>query len=121
MQPKPILNENFSRALNYYKKLKGKNNKEIADALNLPATTVSSWNTGRHLPDMDRLQRLAIYLDAPIEHFFDFSLDKIPDKDLVTLHNTIDNDPELIKFLKVFLQLSAEDKHLLTVLALKIK
>lgn len=121
MPTKPPLNESFSRAMSYYKTLKGKNNKEIAEALNIPATTVSSWNTGRHLPDMDRLQRLSSYLDAPIEQFFEFSPDKTPDKELSNLHNLIENDAELVKFLKVFLQLSAEDKHLITVLSLKIK
>ena len=72
MSEKSPLNESFSRAMAYYKALTGKNNKEIADALSLPATTVSAWNTGRHLPDMDRLQRLATYLDAPLDQFFDF-------------------------------------------------
>lgn len=115
------LNESFSRAMNYYKSLRKKNNKDISDALNLPATTVSSWNTGRHLPDMDRLQKLSTYLNAPLDQFFDFSLDKIPDKELADLHNQLDTDKELVQFLKIFTQLSNEDKHLLTTLALKIK
>lgn len=119
--PKPPLNESFVRAMAYYKALTGKNNKDIADALNLPPTTVSSWNTGRHLPDMDRLQKLANYLNAPIEQLFDFSLDKIADKDLADLHHQLDTDSELVQFLKVFTKLSDEDKHLLTMLMLKIK
>lgn len=114
------LNESFTRAMAYYKALRGKNNKEIADALNLPPTTVSSWNTGRHLPDMDRLQRLTNYLEAPLEQFFEFSLDKIPAKELTELHDKLDKDEELVKFLKVFTQLSDEDKHLITLLAVKI-
>ena len=118
---KSPLNESVSSAMSYYKALRKVNNKEIADALNLPATTVSAWNTGRHLPDMDRLQRLANFLDAPLEQFFEFSLDKIPDKELSYLHNCIDTDEELTKFLKVFLKLSDEDRHLLTLLTLKIK
>ena len=69
---------------------------------------------------MDRLQRLASYLDAPLDQFFDFSLDKIPAKELADLHNRIDTDEELVQFLKVFIQLSDEDKHLLTMLAIKI-
>ena len=117
---KPPLNESFVRAMAYYKALTGKNNKDIADALNLPATTVSSWNTGRHLPDMDRLQRLANYLNAPLEQFFDFSLDKVADKELSNLHLQLDTDDELVQFLKLFTKLSEEDKHLLTMLVLKI-
>lgn len=121
MLEKPPLNESFSRAMNYYKTLRGKNNKDIADALNLPATTVSAWNTGRHLPDMDRLQKLTNYLEAPLDQFFDFSLDKIPDKELSDLHNRINTDEELVTFLKLFLQLSNEDKHLLTMVAIKLQ
>ena len=118
---KSPLNESVSKAMNYYKNLRNVNNKEIAEALNLPATTISAWNTGRHLPDMDRLQRLATFLNAPLEQFFDFSLDKIPDKELSYLHNCIDTDDELAQFLKVFMKLSDEDKHLITLLVLKIK
>lgn len=119
MSSKAPLNENFTQAMAYYKALAKKNNKEIAEALDLPATTVSSWNTGRHLPDMDRLQRLAKYLNAPLDQFFDFSLDKIPDKELSDLHNLIDTDENVVQFLKVFTKLSDEDKHLLTMLAIK--
>ena len=116
---KSPLNESFSRAMNYYKTLRGKSNKEIAEALSLPPTTVSAWNTGRHLPDMDRLQRLATYLEAPLDQFFDFSLDKLPDNELSAIYAKIDTDSELVRFLKVFFQLSAEEKHLLTLLAIK--
>ena len=118
---KSPLNESVSRAMNYYKNLRKVNNKDIAEALDLPATTVSAWNTGRHLPDMDRLQRLANFLDAPLEQFFNFSLDNIPDKELASLHNCLDTDEKLVQFLKVFTKLSDEDKHLLTLLAIKIK
>lgn len=115
------LNTNFSLAFNYYKTLRKTSVKEISDALQLPATTVSSWNTGRHLPDMGRLQKLANYLNAPIEQFFEFSPERIPDKEIIELHNKIDTDKEFVKFLKTFLQLSDENKNLLTVLTLKMK
>lgn len=120
MSAKAPLNENFTQAMAYYKALAKKNNKEIADALGLPATTVSSWNTGRHLPDMARLQKLANYLNAPLDQFFDFSLDKIQDKELSDLHNLIDTDDSVVQFLRVFIRLSDEDKHLLTMLAIKL-
>lgn len=115
------LNTNFALALNYYKTLRKSSVKEISDALQVPATTVSSWNTGRHLPDMGRLQKLAKYLNAPIDQFFEFSLEKVPDKEMLELHNKIDTDEDLVKFLRVFLQLSDENKNLITLLALKIK
>lgn len=120
MDQKPPLNDSFSRAMSYYKSLRGKNNKDISDALGIPPTTVSAWNTGRHLPDMDRLQKLANYLNAPLDQFFNFSLDNLPDKELSILHNLLDTNEDLVTFLKVFLKLSDEDKHLLTQLATKI-
>lgn len=115
------LSKNFAIALNYYKTVQQKSIKEIADALGLPASTVSSWNTGRHLPDMERLQRLADYFNAPIEQFFNFSPEKTQDKDLEELHNKINSDQELMYFLKRFLQLSEDDKRLITLLIHKIQ
>lgn len=115
------LNTNFSIAFNYYKTLRKTTVKEISDALQVPPTTISSWNTGRHLPDMGRLQKLAAYLRAPIEQFFDFSLERMPDKDIMELHNRIDTDADFVKFLKIFNRLSDDSKSLLTAVALKLK
>lgn len=120
MDQKPPLNDSFSKAMSYYKSLRGKNNKDISDALGIPPTTVSAWNTGRHLPDMDRLQKLANYLEAPLDQFFDFSLEKLPDKETVYLQNLLKDNEDLVLFLKVFLKLSDEDKHILTMLATKL-
>lgn len=120
MPNKAPLNENFSRAMAYYKSLRGKSNKDIADALGIPPTTISAWNTGRHLPDMERLQRLASYLDAPIEHFFNFSTESLPNKELSDLQQRLSTDSELVQFLKLFTKLSDEDRHLLVTIALKI-
>jgi transcriptional regulator with XRE-family HTH domain len=114
------LYENFPVAMNYFKHLRKKSNKDISDALGLPSSTVSSWNTGKHLPDMDRLQRLAEYLDAPIEQFFKFSPEYPKDSELITLHNIIDTDTELRNFVKLYSSLSAENKHLITLLTHKI-
>lgn len=115
------LNDSFTMAMSYYRTLRKKSIKEIADALEVPATTVSAWNTGRHLPDMRRLQKLACYLKAPIDQFFSFSPNKIPDTEMATLHNRLDTDKELVQFLKLFIQLSDDNKHLLTTLAIKLK
>ena len=48
-------------------------------------------------------------------------IEKLPEKEIIELHNKIDTDKEFVKFLKIFLQLSDENKHLLTLLAIKIK
>ncbi len=115
------LHDSFSRAMSYYKSLTGKNNKDISDDLKIPATTVSAWNTGRHLPDMDRLQRLATYLNAPLDQFFYFSIDKTDtDKELSYLLTLVKSDEDLLVLLKLLLKLSEEDRALLTQLAQKI-
>jgi transcriptional regulator with XRE-family HTH domain len=115
----PLLS-NFSIALNYYRTLRKKSIKDISEALQLPASTISSWNTGRHLPDMDRLQRLAEYLNAPIEQFFNFSPEAPRDSELIALHNKLDTDSDALNFLKLYVSLPEEDKRLLTLLAFKI-
>lgn len=115
------LNDSFSRAMAYYKALTGKSNKDISDALHIPATTVSAWNTGRHLPDMDRLQRLATYLNAPLDQFFNFSVDKPEtDKELPYLLTLVKSDEDLLILLKLLLKLSDEDRALISQLATKI-
>lgn len=121
MTDKISLNENFATAMNYYKRLRDKNNKDIAEALNLPATTVSSWNKGKHLPDMGRLQLLADYLKAPLSQFFQFSLDKNADNELIDLHTQLDKDKDLAIFLKMYVQLSEENKRLISLLAFKLQ
>ncbi len=115
------LSKNFAVALNYYKTVKQKSVKEIADSLGLPASTVSSWNTGRHLPDMERLQRLAGYLEVPIEQFFNFSPEQHQNKELEELCNTIYTDKELYHFIKHYLQLSEENKRLISLLTFKLQ
>lgn len=113
--------DNFVSALTHYIAVSGKTKKEIADSIGVPPTTFSSWCNGKHLPDMEKLLALSQQLNAPLEHFFNFSPDSIPDKELADLHTKVDTDEELVQFLKIFTQLSDEDKHLLTVLALKIR
>ena len=114
------LTDSFSMAMGYYRTLRKKSIKEIADALEVPATTVSAWNTGRHLPDMRRLQKLANYLKAPIDQFFNFSPSKLQDNEMANLHSRLDTDKELVQLLKVYTQLADDNKHLLTTLAIKL-
>jgi transcriptional regulator with XRE-family HTH domain len=101
------LTYNFTKALNYYQSLSGKTKKEIAEAIDVPPTTYSSWSNGKHLPDMDKLQRLANYFKAPIEQFFNFTALTPPD--------TITQE-----MLDTFSQLSSEEKLLVRSLTQKL-
>lgn len=56
----------FSKNLRRALSIRGIKQVDLANALNLPQTTISSWNTGRHLPDFDRLMMLCDYLKIPV-------------------------------------------------------
>lgn len=56
----------FSKNLRVILSQRGIKSKDLAHELNLPATTISSWTTCRHLPDFDRLLMLCDYLDMPV-------------------------------------------------------
>lgn len=101
------LSDNFVKALSYYRTVAGKKNREIASAIGVPETTFSSWSKGTHLPNMEKLQKLADYLNAPISQFFSFSIPK--------------EDQALQELIAVASELPDEDKNLLRIVALKIK
>jgi transcriptional regulator with XRE-family HTH domain len=103
------LTRQFTRALNYYIAISGKTKKDIADSIGVPPTTFSSWSNGKHLPDMDRLQTLATYLNAPISQFFEFtSLTSTPP------------DPFESELIEAYRLLSASDKLLLRSMAIRM-
>ncbi len=108
MSTKSSLLDSFTKALSYYISVSGKTKKEIAEAIGVPPTTFSSWSNGKHLPDMDKLQNLAEYLNAPITHFFDFSSKPEPP------------DPILDELIEAYKQLPNEDKLLVRALTLRI-
>lgn len=103
------LTDNFVKALSYYISVSGKTKKEIADALGVPATTFSSWSNGKHLPDMDNLQKIADYLGVPISQFYSFTALSEPKP-----------DPLLEELIEVYKQLSNEDKLLVRGVALRL-
>jgi transcriptional regulator with XRE-family HTH domain len=102
------LSTNFAKTLNYYIATSGKTKKEIADAIGVPPTTFSAWSKGRHLPDMDRLQTLANYLQAPVAQFFDFA--EVTEKP----------DPLLSEMMELYPQLCNEDKHMIRSLTVRM-
>lgn len=96
----PSLTDSFTKALSYYRTVAGKKNREIAAAIGVPETTFSSWSNGKHLPDMDKLQNLANYLNAPIGQFFHFELpvnDPLQDQILQNLSKLSEEDKEIIR------------------------
>lgn len=107
MQDKQPLAYNFVKALTYYQTLAGKTKKEVSDAIGVPPTTYYSWSNGKHLPDMDKLQRLATYLKAPIDQFFNFTAMSPP-------------DPIAEEMLDTFSKLSSDEQMLVRAITLKL-
>ena len=101
MSNNPYLSSNFVKALNYYQVVAGKTKKEVAEAIGVPPTTYSSWSNGKHLPDMDKLQALSIYLHVPITEFFEFTL------------GTQQRDPLMEEITDLCSRLPQEDKLLI--------
>lgn len=97
--------DNFVRAFDYYRSKSDKTGRDIAKHLGTSAPTVSNWGAGKHLPDMDTLQRLAEYLHAPIEQFFYFTALDNPESE------------ELQKLISVLHKLSDEDIKILKIVA----
>lgn len=108
MSNNTTLVDNFVKALNYYIATSGKTKKEIADAIGVPPTTFSSWSNGKHLPDMDRLNSLASYLQAPISQFFNFTA------------NVESADPFEKELIGICKQLPTEDKLIIRATALRL-
>ena len=106
---KSPLIDNFVRAFSYYKSKSDKTGKDIAKYLHTTPPTVSNWGAGKHLPDMDTLQRLADYLGAPVNQFFNFTAltDKEVSKERKDLNEVLKN-------------LSNEDIELLRIVALRL-
>lgn len=64
------------RVLSYekYEKARDKaglNNKQVADAANVPSSTIYDWSAQRYMPKADKLIAIAKVLDVNVEYFFE--------------------------------------------------
>ena len=53
----------FSRKLNFYMALNGKNQMDLMKDLGVSSSTISNWCTGLKLPRMGKIQMLADYFN----------------------------------------------------------
>lgn len=56
------LNKTFSDNLNYFMELRGKNQADIARALNVATSTVSAWCNGQKTPRADKVAAICRFL-----------------------------------------------------------
>lgn len=89
----------FSRNLNYYIKLNGKQQKEVANNIGENPTTLNMWCTGKSMPSLGKIQKLADYF-------------KIGKSDLTEVKSNIDEKSE---FVSIANKLAMQDDRLIHV------
>lgn len=60
------LKENIQKNLIYYRKLRKKTQKQLADGIQVAATTLSGWERGAATPDIDTLFAICNFLQVSL-------------------------------------------------------
>lgn len=95
----------FSKNLNYYISLSGKQQKEVAKELGFQVTTFNTWCKGKIIPGMGKVQKLADYFNIGKSDLLDNKLDADPSFDAKILSNT-----EIMELIRKYCCLSINDK-----------
>lgn len=71
---KSLMNEYKKLGLNisYYRKLAGKSQEQVADAVDISYTHMSTIETASGAPSLDVLFKMARFLNVPIHKLFEF-------------------------------------------------
>ena len=114
------MHKTFSKALNYYLNLRGKNQQDLINDLKFSSSTVSQWCNGLSIPRMNRINTLANYLGVDKGDLLKdpevFSKEKFTaDPDLIA--ELLNRKPTLYELFKLSITLSDKDLKLLTRLA----
>ena len=96
----------FAKNLNYYIFQSGKQQKEIANELGFHSTTFNTWCTGKIIPGMGKVQKIADYFNIGKSDLLDNKLDSDP-----TLDAKILSDTETIELIRKYYSLSLNDKN----------
>lgn len=94
----------FSRNLNYYISMTGKQQKEVAKELGISPTTFNTWCVGKILPSVSKIQRIADYFHIGKSNLTDEIGDPYFDAALV-------NDKDTIDMIKEYYTLCVADKQ----------
>lgn len=84
----------FAKNLNRFMKNRGVDQSDIVAALNVSASTVSDWVTGKKYPRVDAMQRLANFFGVVISDLTAESESSASDDDLWTLREAEREDPD---------------------------
>lgn len=113
----------FAKALTYYLALANKNQQDLINDLGYSSSTVSQWCTGKTVPRMDRIEKVAQYLNISTTDLLRDPLLYNKDKfqaDPVLIANLLNSKPKLYELFKQSLPLTDRDLELLTGIALRI-
>lgn len=94
----------FSRNLNYYISMSGKQQKEVAKELGISPTTFNTWCVGKILPSVSKIQRIADYFHIGKSNLTD-------EIDVLCFDAALVNDKDTIDMIKEYYRLCAADKQ----------
>lgn len=96
----------FSKNLNYYISVNGKQQNEVAKDLGINASTLNMWCNGNSFPGIGKIQKLADYFKIGKSDLLDEKLDSDPIVDARVLA-----DMEIMEMIKKFYSLSVDDRN----------
>lgn len=96
----------FSKNLNYYISVNGKQQNEVAKDLGINASTLNMWCNGNSFPGIGKIQKLADYFKIGKSDLLDEKLDSDPIVDARVLA-----DMETMEMIKKFYSLSVDDRN----------
>lgn len=96
----------FSKNLNYYISVNGKQQNEVAKDLGINASTLNMWCNGNSFPGIGKIQKLADYFKIGKSDLLDEKLDSDPIVDARVLA-----DMETMEMIKKFYSLSIDDRN----------
>lgn len=79
----------FVQKLNYYMSINNKTQMDLMKDLNLSSATVSSWCTGKKLPRMDKVQKLADYFGITKSDLIENKTENTSTLKIVELYNQL--------------------------------
>lgn len=110
----------FAKNLSYYIDLNQKQKKELAKDMGVASSTVSMWVSGKNMPPVSMIQKLADYFRIGKSDLVDNKLDSDPISDARILNNV-----EVMDMIQKFLKLPLDDRkaieHLIESLSKKVE
>ena len=100
MSVKKQFAKNLHRAIS----MRGIKQVELAEAIQVPPTTLSGWMRGSHLPDLDKLLAICNYLDIPVGELMGDKFNSIATEETKCLRETTFAQQAYIKTLEEEIQ-----------------